>query len=149
MNCETVLSDLKCHYMHSLEISKTIRSLIFFVRNLVIHCRFTLSGQIFNSHILVEVKNEDFKGGYWNHTNGISIAEDHLTLEAFQFIQFTLFSFCATCVNHSHPTGIADLSSTSNINQQHQYSGDNNVIIGMSWVKNAPWMSAFGLFFAM
>ena len=51
-----------CHYMHSLEILKTLPSLIFFVRNLATHGRFTLSGQIFNSHILVVVENEDLKG---------------------------------------------------------------------------------------
>ena len=62
------VSYLKCHYMYSLEISKTLPSLIFFVRNLAIHGQatlngqFTLSGQIFNSHILIVVKNEDLKG---------------------------------------------------------------------------------------
>ena len=64
MNYETVPHDLKCHYIHSLQILKTLPSLIFFVRNLAIHGRFTLSGQIFNRHILVVVKNEDLKGGY-------------------------------------------------------------------------------------
>ena len=49
--------------MHSREILKTLSSLIFFVRNLAIHRRFIWSGQIFNSDILVVVKNEDPKGG--------------------------------------------------------------------------------------
>ena len=96
------------------------------------------SGQIFNSHILIIVNNEDLKGGYSNHTNDISKAKDHLTLEALQLIQFTLFSLCITCFDRAHPTAIADPSSTSDMNQQLQNSGDNHIIIGMSWVKNAP-----------
>ena len=53
-----------CHYMHSLEILKTLPYLIFSVRNMAIHGRFTLSGQMFNSYIIVVVKNKDLKGGY-------------------------------------------------------------------------------------
>ena len=47
--------------MHGLEILKTFPCLIFSVRNLPDDGRFTLSGQIFNSHILVVVKNEDLE----------------------------------------------------------------------------------------
>ena len=70
-------------------------------------------------------------------TDGILIAEDHLTPEALQLIQFTLFPLCVLCFNQAHPTAFTDPSSASDINQQHQNPGDNDVIIGMSWVKNA------------
>ena len=114
--------------MHSLEILKTLPSLIFFVRNLAIYGQFTFSGQIFNNHIFIIVINEDLKGGYSNHTNDISKAKDHLTLEALPLIQFTLFSLCITCFDRAHPTAIANPSSTSDINQQLQNSEDNHII---------------------
>ena len=85
-------------------------SLIFSVRNLLepsIHGRFILSGQIFNSHILVVVKNEDLKRAI-EITNGISIAEDHVTLEALQLIQFSLFPLCVICFNQADPLSSAE-----------------------------------------
>ena len=65
--------------------------------------------------------------------------QKHRTLEALQFIQFTLFPYVLHVLTRSTPQEL----------QIPQNSGDNNVIIGMSWVKNAPRESVFGLFLVM